>query len=73
MQNTVLTETLNTFKKDELKHFEDFIQSPFHNKKTPVRKLFNEIKKYFPGFLDMALRVKMYGGRSFRVKIKITE
>lgn len=65
MQNTVLIEILNTLNKDELNHFEDFILSPFHNKKTPVIKLFNVIKKYYPGFRDIAIQRENIWGKIF--------
>lgn len=50
MKNTNLIKILNTFTEKEMKDFEDFIRSPYFNKKTPVIKLFNYIKKFYPDF-----------------------
>ncbi|HMS65746.1 MAG TPA: hypothetical protein PKD83_10905 [Ignavibacteria bacterium] len=50
MLNTSLLEILRTFDKAELKRFEDFVQSPYFNKKTIIIKLFKNLKKYAPDF-----------------------
>lgn len=46
---------LNTFSQEEIKHFEDFLNSPFHNKNTKVIQFFNVLKEYHPGFDDEKL------------------
>ncbi len=46
MLKSSLIEILRTFSKQELMKFEDFLRSPYFNKKEKVLKLFLEIKKY---------------------------
>ena len=48
MLKSSLLEILRTFSKQELIKFEDFIISPYFNKKENVTMLFLEIKKYLP-------------------------
>jgi len=43
---------LKTFSDEEIKQFEDFLNSPFHNKNTKVLRLFNTLKEYHPGYND---------------------
>ncbi|MEO8666607.1 MAG: hypothetical protein ABI462_14030, partial [Ignavibacteria bacterium] len=43
---------LKTFSGEEVKLFEDFLNSPFHNKNTKVIQLFNLLKKFHPGYND---------------------
>ena len=50
MLKSSLLEILRTFSKQELIKFEDFVMSPYFNKKENVLKLFLEIKKYAPEF-----------------------
>ena len=50
MLKSSLLEILRTFSKQELIKFEDFVRSPYFNKKENVVKLFLEIKKYAPEF-----------------------
>ena len=50
MLKSSLLEILRTFTKQELARFEDFVRSPYFNKKENVLKLFLEIKKYGPEF-----------------------
>ena len=45
-----MLEILRTFTKQELIKFEDFVRSPYFNRKDTVTKLFIEIKKYAPEF-----------------------
>ncbi|MBS1516878.1 MAG: hypothetical protein JSS91_02195 [Bacteroidetes bacterium] len=52
MLKSSLLEILRTFTKPELIKFEDFVQSPYFNKKENVVKLFFEIKKYAPVFAN---------------------
>lgn len=52
MLNTSVIEILRTFDKTELKKFDDFLQSPYFNKKTILVKLFKYIKKFSPEFLS---------------------
>ena len=50
MIKSSLLEIFRTFGKDEFLKFEDFINSPYHNKNSNTIKLFSEIKKYSPDF-----------------------
>ncbi|MBK7253137.1 MAG: hypothetical protein IPI04_04255 [Ignavibacteria bacterium] len=50
MLKSSLLEIIRTFTKQELAKFEDFVRSPYFNKKENVTKLFLEIKKYAPEF-----------------------
>jgi len=59
MLKTSLLEILRTLSKDELKKFDEFVHSPYFNKKSPVIKLWNEIKKYSQDFDDVNLDRKI--------------
>lgn len=50
MQNSSLIEILRTFSKEQIKEFQDFVSSPYFNKRSGVTKLFEQIKKNYPGF-----------------------
>ncbi|HMQ69749.1 MAG TPA: hypothetical protein PKA90_08655 [Ignavibacteria bacterium] len=50
MLKTSLIEILKTLSAEEIKKFDDFVSSPYFNKKTPVTKLWKTIKAYSPGF-----------------------
>ena len=50
MLKSSLLEIIRTFSKQELIKFEDFVRSPYFNKKENVAKLFLEIKKYAPEY-----------------------
>lgn len=52
MHKSSLLEILRTFSKQELIEFEDFINSPYFNKKENLVKLFLEIRKCAPEFTD---------------------
>jgi len=52
MLKSSLLEILRTFSKQELIKFEDFVRSPYFNKKENVTKLFLYVKKYAPDFTD---------------------
>ena len=52
MLKSSLLEIIRTFSKQELVKFEDFVRSPYFNKKENVIRLFNAIKKYAPEFTD---------------------
>ncbi len=60
-----LLEILRTFSKQELIKFEDFVRSPYFNKKENVAKLFLEIKKYSPELNDEALEKEKVWSRLF--------
>jgi len=70
MHNNITIELLKTLDKDELKKFDSFIKSPYHNTNKTIITLFDYIKKYSPDFQDKALQrellfKKLYPGKSF--------
>ncbi|MBK9334832.1 MAG: hypothetical protein IPM96_21140 [Ignavibacteria bacterium] len=61
---------IQSFSKEEISEFNDFLKSPYHNKKSGVVKLYNEIKKYYPDFKDENLDKeklwsKLYPGKMY--------
>lgn len=50
MHKSSVLEIIRTFSKPDIIKFEDFIKSPYYNKKENVIKLFLVIKKYAPDF-----------------------
>lgn len=50
MLKSTLLEILRSFSEEDLDRFEDFVNSPFYNKKSNVVKLYSEIRKHVPGF-----------------------
>ncbi|MBS1550563.1 MAG: hypothetical protein JST15_00665 [Bacteroidetes bacterium] len=74
MLKSSLLEILRTFSKQELIKFEDFVRSPYFNKKENVLKLFLEIKKYAPHYENDNLEkekawVKIFPGKSYNYGI----
>jgi len=74
MLKSSLLEIIRTFTKQELAKFEDFVRSPYFNKKENVLKLFLEIKKYSPSFTDENLEkekiwVKVFPGKEYNYGI----
>lgn len=65
MYNSSTLKILSSFDKDEFKRFEDFICSPFFNKKKNLTALFSELKKYYPGFESRDLKSEMLWERIF--------
>ncbi|HRB01639.1 MAG TPA: hypothetical protein PK294_14490, partial [Ignavibacteria bacterium] len=65
MLKSSLLEILRTFTKQELIKFEDFVRSPYFNKKENVTKLFLEIKKYTPEFSNENLEKERVWGNIF--------
>ena len=70
MLNSTLIDIFKTYEKADLKRFEDFIKSPYFNKKTNVVSLFNIIKKYFPDYKTENLKREtvwkaLYPGKDF--------
>lgn len=61
MVNSNLIKILAGLSKDELKSFEDFVLSPYFNKKPSVIALLKELKTYYPNFNDEQLtKEKIY-------------
>ena len=50
MLSSNLIKVLGNFSKDEFKSFEDFVISPYFNKKPTTVSLLKELKKYYPDF-----------------------
>jgi len=50
LRHSNLVEMLKTFSKDELKEFDKFVRSPFHNNRNEVTSFWSELKKYHPSF-----------------------
>ncbi len=50
MQKSSLIGMLQTFTKDDMARFGDFVESPFFNKKSNVTKLYYALRKYAPEF-----------------------
>ncbi|MBK6772315.1 MAG: hypothetical protein IPG78_09345 [Ignavibacteria bacterium] len=74
MLKSSLIEIIRTFTKQELSKFEDFVRSPFFNKKENVATLFLEIKKYAPEFTEANLEkekiwVKVFPGKEYNYGI----
>jgi len=65
MLKSSLLEILRTFTKQELIKFEDFVRSPYFNKKENVLKLFLELKKYAPSFESENLEKEKVWSRLF--------
>lgn len=70
MLKSSVLKIIQTFSPKEITEFNDFLKSPYHNKKSGVVKLFNEIKKYYPDFTDENLRneqlwSKLYPGKKY--------
>jgi hypothetical protein len=61
MHNNIAIELLKTLSKQELKKFELFLKSPYHNTNKSVLLLFNVIKKFAPDYTDETLyREKLF-------------
>lgn len=61
---------IQSFSPKEITEFNDFLKSPYHNKKSGVVKLYNEVKKYYPDFTNENLEneklwSKLYPGKNY--------
>jgi len=70
MLKSSVLKIIQSFSKKELAEFNDFLMSPYHNKKSGVIKLYNEVKKYYPDFTDdnldkEKLWAKIYPGKKY--------
>ena len=65
MLKSSLLEILRTFSKQELIKFEDFVRSPYFNKKDNVVKLFLILKNHFPDLNDAGLEKEKVWGKLF--------
>ena len=63
-------EILRSFSRDELKEFNDFVRSPFHNSNKNVIKLFEFVRKAYPEFSSEILTKeklfkRLYPGKKY--------
>ena len=70
MHNNSLIKLLRSFSPKEISDFNDFLLSPYFNKKKSVIKLFDIIKKYYPEFADTEIskkkiHEKLFPGKDF--------
>lgn len=62
MEKSTVIEILRTFSKEELAGFGDFVESPYHNKKSNVVKLYKALRKHSPEFPpEKITKEKMWG------------
>jgi hypothetical protein len=70
-QNSNAVGLLKHFTKDEMREFEKFIESPFHNNRSDVGRFYKEVKKYYPAFSGESFTKekifeKLYPGKKYR-------
>lgn len=68
MLKSTLLDIIRTFSKEELNKFEDFLRSPYFNKKDFIVEMFLEIKKYFPEFRNENLKRELVWKKLFPEK-----
>ena len=56
MNNTSIISIVRSFTKGDIKSFDDFVKSPYFNKKSAVIKLWDVIKRKAPAFKDEELK-----------------
>lgn len=71
MYNTQTIEILKKLDKDELKKFGDFLHSPFFNKSSFIVRIYEAVKKEYPGFKGNTLEPenifkKLYPSEPFK-------
>lgn len=74
MLNSTLIRILKSFSPDDLSEFSDYINSPYHNKKSGAVLLYNNLLKFSPEFKDNNLSRKLfwkilYPGKEFNYGI----
>ncbi len=74
MKDTKLIQILRTFSKEELKQFEKFVASPYHNTGKNCMPLFKQLRKSHPEFRGEAivyenLYKKLYPGKNFNKQV----
>lgn len=68
MLNTSVISVFRTFSNEELKKFEDFLLSPYYNKKSAIINLFSVIKKYDPFYNSPDLERKKIWKKLYKNK-----
>ncbi|MCB0723711.1 MAG: hypothetical protein KDC73_03345 [Ignavibacteriae bacterium] len=70
MKNSNLIKVLKSLSNDEFKGFGRFVDSPFHNRRTEVKRFFDLLKKYYPEFNEHSIKdekiySKLYPGKKY--------
>lgn len=68
MLKSSLLEILRTFNREEFLKFEDFINSPYHNKNSNAGKLFSVIRKFYPDYTGDELNKEIVWKKLFPEK-----
>ena len=73
MKTSKLFTILKTFSDEEMKRFEKFISSPFHNNGRNFKPIYSYLKKLHPDFpqkklTDEAIFRKLYPGKKYDLK-----
>lgn len=58
MYNSSLVEIIKSYSSSDIKRFDDFLNSPFFNKKPTVIKLWEDLKSFYPDFSSSELSKK---------------
>jgi hypothetical protein len=71
LSKSSLIQLLKTLSKEEMKAFDKFVRSPFHNNRKEVTKYFLLLKKYYPSFSHQELIAgkiykKIYPGKAYK-------
>src|SRR5262245_14354555 len=74
MKNTKLVNILKTFSKEEMKEFEKFVCSPYHNTGKNCMPLIKQLQKFYPEFESDVLTYenlykKLYPGKKFNKQV----
>ncbi|MBK9225469.1 MAG: hypothetical protein IPL67_00005, partial [Ignavibacteria bacterium] len=70
MKKLLLIQILRTFTKDEINKFDEFLRSPFYNKKPNAIKFFSVLRKHAPDYSDEnigkeSIWKQLYPGKNF--------
>lgn len=71
MINSNVIEILKTFTDEDMRSFEEFLESPFHNKNTVVIKFFKLLRMFHPDYSSPSLTKEnlfqgMYGNENYK-------
>ncbi len=74
MYKSKTIQLLKSFTKDELKRFGDFLESPYFNTNSRVTRLFAELKKHYPEFINKNvdkenLYKKLFPGKEYNEQV----
>ncbi len=77
MQKTKLIRLLKTFSKGEMKSFEKFVSSPYHNNGRNFKPLYRILKGYYPAFENKSLTEekvfkRLYPAKKYDKKSSVT-